>query len=78
MRTYENDCVGCDTSAYPCIGNACPRRNVLHIRCDKCGCEDDRMYLVGGEDICGECLIDYLVDKEIIEKINYYEEDMKG
>ena len=33
-KTYENECVSCDL---PCIGDACPNRNVPHyfVRGDK-------------------------------------------
>lgn len=24
MITYEDECCGCDTPAYPCMGDACP------------------------------------------------------
>ena len=36
MITYEDECCGCATESYPCLGNACPNRNVKHLYCDKC------------------------------------------
>lgn len=37
MIKYEDECCGCDTENYPCVGSACPNRHVKHLYCDKCG-----------------------------------------
>jgi hypothetical protein len=36
MTKIENECCGCATESYPCLGSACPNRNVKHYYCDKC------------------------------------------
>ena len=41
MITYEDECCGCATPAYPCMGDACPNRNVPHLYCDRCKEEAD-------------------------------------
>jgi hypothetical protein len=69
MRRYENDCCDCAVPAYPCLGSLCPLRSVLHIYCDVCECEADKIYTCNGDEVCEECLIEYLIDNEIIEEI---------
>ena len=55
MRKMEDDCVEC---GLPCIGRGCPYHGKhLHIYCDKCGEEGEKMYSVDGEDYCEGCLI---------------------
>ena len=44
MITYENECCGCAVPAYPCMGDACPNRNVPHLYCDRCKEEADTLY----------------------------------
>lgn len=56
MITYKNECCDCAVPAYPCMGSACPERNVLHLYCDDCGDEADKLYKVDGEEICEDCL----------------------
>lgn len=58
MRRIENDCVGCDL---PCIGNACPYRNVPHYYCDECG-DEITLYEFEGKELCLDC-IEKLLDK---------------
>lgn len=59
---YEDDCVGCDAAAYPCLGSDCPRRKVPHYYCDECGdeCDTDDMYVYSDYDklLCKSCLLD--------------------
>lgn len=55
MVIIENHCVDCDR---PCIGDACPNRNVEVHYCDKC---DEELalkdiYEVDGEELCLSCL----------------------
>ena len=55
MVKYENECVSC---GLPCLGNACPNRNVPHYYCDECKdeIEGDR-YEEDGDDLCESCLL---------------------
>ena len=55
MVKYENHCVDC---GLPCIGDACPNRNVLVHYCDKCNDEipDGDVYGVDNDDWCESCL----------------------
>ena len=39
MRYIENQCCGCATPGYPCIGEACSLRQSEVIICDYCGKE---------------------------------------
>lgn len=55
MVKIENRCVDC---GFPCLGSACPHRNVKVHYCDKCGEEIDEIFEVDGEDLCEECLKD--------------------
>lgn len=58
MIVIENDCVDC---GLPCIGNACPYRNVERHYCDRCGTEcDEYNGACGYDDLCDECREDLL------------------
>lgn len=48
MIKVENDCVNC---GLPCMGSACPNRNVLYFYCDECGDNAD-LYHFDGEQLC--------------------------
>ena len=56
MIKYEDECCGCATESYPCLGSACSNRNVPHFYCDKCGEDVEELYKVDGEELCEECL----------------------
>lgn len=58
MKKYENECCGCATESYPCLGNQCPRINVLHLYCDECGEEYDELYCYDDEELCRDCLLE--------------------
>lgn len=62
MLKYENHCCSCASPGYPCLGDACPNRNVPVYYCDKCDpkCEEplDEVYEVEGEELCESCLCD--------------------
>ncbi len=64
MTRIENCCCGCAVPAYPCMGNACERRNVKVLFCDWHEQETDRLYRIddGMEtaEICAECLDDMM------------------
>lgn len=53
MERIENDCVGCEL---PCLGDACPYRNVPHYYCDECK-EEDQLYLFDEEQLCINCIV---------------------
>lgn len=58
---YENDCCGCAVPAYPCLGDSCPLRHQKHFYCDKCGSEEDKLYIgVSGKELCSQCALDEL------------------
>lgn len=40
-----------------CIGTKC-NDNSLHLFCDNCFTEVDKLYDVNGEQICGNCVLD--------------------
>ena len=65
MITYENECCGCATPAYPCMGDACPNRNVPHLYCDRCKEEVDTLYEYEGEQVCIDCILKSLDKVEI-------------
>ena len=56
MRKVENECCDCAVPAYPCMGDSCPKRNVVHYYCDECGVEE-MLYHFDGEELCGDCLL---------------------
>ena len=64
MITYEDECVGCATESYPCLGSVCPNRNVKHLYCDKCKDDVEKLYKCDGEELCEKCL---LAEFEVIE-----------
>ena len=55
MRVVENECCGCATDNYPCLGNSCPNRNVVRYYCDECH-EEEELYRFDGEDLCLDCI----------------------
>lgn len=50
MIEYVNECCNCASPGYPCIGEACPNKNVPRYRCDVCGIGGD-IYKVENEDM---------------------------
>jgi len=57
MVRLEDDCVGCQL---PCLGSACPYKNVLHFYCDVCEneVEEGELWDVDGTHMCEDCLKD--------------------
>ena len=47
MIKYENECCDCATESYPCLGSACPNRNVKHLYCDECDDDCEELYNYG-------------------------------
>ena len=64
MVKYEDECCGCSTESYPCLGSACPNRHVKHLYRDKCGNDVERLYEFDGKKLCGDCVLKEL---EVIE-----------
>ena len=62
MKKIENECVGCTEIGLPCLGIACPKRNVPHWYCDECG-EEEELYHYDGRELCIECI------KNLLEKV---------
>lgn len=59
-KRYEDECCGCAVPGYPCLGSACPNRNVPHYFCDACGeeFEPEELYVnEDGEELCTECFL---------------------
>lgn len=50
---------GCVNCGLPCLGDACPKMNVVQFRCDDCKelCDPDELYMYEDEMLCDECLI---------------------
>lgn len=55
---YEDECCGCATESYPCLGSACPNRNVPVYFCDNCKEEFEKEELqeIDGKHYCKECM----------------------
>ena len=55
---YEDECCGCATESYPCLGSACPNRNVPVYFCDTCKEEFEKEELqeIDGKHYCKECI----------------------
>lgn len=70
MKYYVDECCGCSTPSYPCLGSACPNRNVPYWQCDACKADElneDDMY---NDDICNECAVKFgYIDEPKIWKI---------
>lgn len=66
MINYEDECCGCATESYPCLGSSCSQRHVPHMYCDKCEDEVEELYEYDGQQICEDCLIQ-IVPKVRIE-----------
>ena len=51
-----NECVDC---GLPCLGDSCPKMNVVQFRCDDCGdlADPDELYMLEDEMLCAECLL---------------------
>lgn len=56
MIAYENECCGCATESYTCLGSSCPNRNVNHLYCDKCKDDVEKLYEFEGEELCLYCI----------------------
>lgn len=57
MVKYEDECCGCATENYPCIGSACTNRHVKHLYCDKCKDDVEELYDFEGVQLCKECIL---------------------
>ena len=53
MQRIENECVDC---GLPCLGDSCPKRNILHYYCDNCG-NEEKLYHYDNDELCEECLL---------------------
>jgi hypothetical protein len=56
MIIYEDECCGCAVPGYPCMGSACPNRDVPHYICDECGYDVEILYKYEGEELCLDCI----------------------
>ena len=56
---YEDQCCGCESEGYPCLGARCPKRRVPIPFCDRCKEDiDGDIFDSDGEELCEECLKD--------------------
>ena len=55
MIIYENDCCGCATGAYPCLGDSYSLRHAAHYYCDECGWETS-IYEFDEQELCIRCI----------------------
>ena len=60
MVVYENQCCDCASPGYPCKGDLCSNRHVRVLKCDRCGYEVERLYILDGEELCEDCLLEGL------------------
>lgn len=68
MITEQDECCGCATESYPCIGDICPRRHTVVLICDECGDEVEKLYKVDGMQLCSRCALNEL------EEVDYERE----
>lgn len=56
MLRTEDHCVGCPDGV-PCLGVACPSRNVPVWYCDKCEneCSRGELRILDGKQLCYDC-----------------------
>lgn len=54
---YKDECCQCATENYPCLGSACPNRNVPHLYCDNCEEEVEDLYKTEDGELCAECVL---------------------
>ena len=66
MVRIEDDCVGCDL---PCIGDACPYKNVPHYHCDKCGDDVEELRYFNGEEICYHCWLEE-IENDLLDEFH--------
>ena len=55
MTRYENQCCDCAVPGYPCRGDLCDLRHVPVFVCDECGRDEERLYVLDGEELCYNC-----------------------
>lgn len=53
MRIMESECVDCGKQ---CLREACPKHNVAHYYCDRCGAEDT-LYKTDDGELCADCIL---------------------
>ena len=68
MVRIENQCCGCATPGYPCLGSACSLTSVEVRVCDECECEidEDDTYIVDDQELCEYCVLDRFRKKKEI------------
>ena len=59
MIRLEDECVDCPAEM-GCMGKSCPNRNVQHLYCDSCGEEYKELYVLDGEELCSDCVLERL------------------
>lgn len=68
MVKYENECCGCATESYPCLGSSCKNRNVPRLYCDKCKEEVEELFeWDDDEQWCIDCIKENLTKVKLEE-----------
>ena len=60
MITTSNECCGCASPGFPCIGDRCELLHVKHYICDNCGEEVEELYWYDGNQLCKYCVLENL------------------
>ena len=63
MIDIRNECRGCATESYPCLGSTCKYRNVPYLVCDECGEDKEDLYEFEGRWLCADCIEDTFKDR---------------
>lgn len=53
MVFFEDGCVDC---GLPCLGDLCPHNKELHLICDCCKAESERLFACDDQQLCADCL----------------------
>jgi len=53
MIKFEDGCVDC---GLPCLGNSCPHHKEVHLFCDFCKTESDKLFKYFDDQYCADCL----------------------
>lgn len=64
MVITRNDCCGCATEMYPCLGNLCERQHAKHLICDCCKDDVSELYQVDVLELCEDCLESHYPDAD--------------
>ena len=80
MIRIENHCCDCAAPGYPCRGDLCPYRHVTVLYCDNTRCTAhhtgaERLYIVGGVELCKDCVAS-IAERNGVEVEDLIEEEV--